>query len=146
MLRAKTRHAVHRPIEESKYFKLADVSIVESDKGKNTLLRLEYLYDAQYFLAVTIPDSKEVKEDNSNPFGNRTYFVIRGTQAPGELSATEPVELFGLEQLTNGITEWLQRIRTELQTGPLTRQLDEQGRKLDELNGRDVCLAGGILL
>jgi len=130
LLRPYTLSEIHRAITASGYFKPADFLIEGKDLDGGTDLRIQYRYDPSHFLAVMVPLKKD-QELYGNL--NTLAYWVRGRVSPGELNAEEPVTFNGLEGLKRGISDWLIRVRSEIQSGPFMRQVVEQEQQLADL-------------
>jgi hypothetical protein len=132
MLRFQTLTEIQSEIAASNYFRIADFSFKQDEGSLGTVLRITYQYNPAHHLVVTVPRTKS-EQDSVNAFIQAPrLFTIEGEVSPGELSVSEPVTFQGMGQLKQGISAWLKRVLTEIQTAPEMRRIAEQERQLAE--------------
>lgn len=88
-----------------------------------------YLCDPRFMLQGTIGTSKAEKKDG---YGATDFRIILSTR-PGEATETEKLSVWGTGALLEEVQKWLLRIRDELSSGPLARELEQQRAHIQEL-------------
>jgi hypothetical protein len=136
MLLTTTLNKIRQVIDQSNYFKSGDFLITTNDNDYESKLRLELAYEGKYFLEARIPIKKSPLDNTGfdavlRPA--RFVFSISGETSPGDMSTREPFECENADGLQKIISQWLARVRTQLQMAPAIREVDLQREKLEQM-------------
>lgn len=111
-------------IAKSNYFLENDFEIVSSFRSNIYSLSIKYIYEPQYNISLSIPDKRNEKYEEVK---------ISGTVCPGEIGNQERVMIEGKRGITDLLNDWLLRIKEELFSEPLKRELENQKAQIEEI-------------
>ena len=93
-------------------------------------LLVVYRYQPEFIFQVQIPINKVAVSEN------RMDYEFRGVRRPGEITGEENFLYFGIEDLNFGFSNWMDNISEELRSVPVRREIEKQGKVLEEILGR----------
>lgn len=148
-LRASTLRQIGETLESSStFFTVHDfeISQVDDESSRRVTLLISYRLEPEFFFRARIPDEtstrqrevRNIADQFAGTFIDRTetYYDITCIVSPGELTDGGPVSCTGLRSLLGEIKDWLGRIEADIRATPELRHVEEQRRRVEELEAR----------
>jgi hypothetical protein len=141
MIRNKTLQVIRQLVEKHKRFTVTDFKF--EAKGDN--LNIRYEYEDRFYFDIAIPSetttvNQETKETQfiKTVVKDSSYqdYHFKGTCSPGKMSTTEYLDFYGEGKLYNSISSWLDCLWDELLAIPISRQIQEQEKFINDIQER----------
>lgn len=127
MIRQAFRRELCETINKSSFFKDQDFDIRTTDRSNDSSLVVQYRYDPQYSISVTIANKITPSEGD---------FAISGNATPGDMTRTEVIKMFGRSDFTVYLQAWLRRLKAEIDAVPMSRLVEEQRIEIEQIYAR----------
>ncbi len=141
MIRNKTLQEIRLLVEKHKRFTVTDFKF----ETKGDKLDIKYEYEDKFYFTISIPNetttiNQETKETHliRTVTKDSSYqdYHFKGHCSPGKLSMTEYLDFYTEGQLYKSISNWLDNLWDELLAIPISRQIEEQEKFINEIQER----------
>ena len=136
MVREKFIRTINSTIEQNVKFSASDFTVDQkktSTRGIQTIVKIQFNYDDNYFMNINIPEKREFYKKNEYSDETVLDYSIECENCPGEIELIEKTNVRGSDGVVKHITNWLVLIWDELMSIPVNRELDELKKSVDDL-------------
>ena len=125
-LRVSVKTAILQILHDSDTFVVTDFELTSESVSNGAKMRLTYRHGNGYFHA-QFPN-KQSRTDKGVTYHNVTLQF-----SPGRLNLIETGTADGEDSLLQEIKEWAERLRVDLMTTPIGREIEEQEQRIQDL-------------
>jgi hypothetical protein len=138
MVREKFIRLINDTIDKNPKFSFADFSIEQkktTTRGIQTIVKVQYNYDENYYLNINIPSSRSSFKKNDYSDEKILTYEIECEYSPGDIELNEKITVRGTDGVLNHLSYWLTLVWDELMAIPINRDFSNLKDSVDELFG-----------